>query len=202
MITGDILRAVLLGFADAEEDAPLLDAACNEFEINTPLRQAAFIAQTAHESGGYKAFAENLNYRAAVLTRLWPHRFPASIAESYAHNPEKIANRAYELRMGNGDEASGDGWRYRGRGAIQATGKDNYAAMSAALGLDLVGNPDLLAEPAIAFRSAAWWWKSHNLNALADSESFRHITRVINGGLEGEADRLLLYTRAKKALGV
>jgi putative chitinase len=202
MITSEILHSVIPGLADADEDAPLLDAACNEFEINTPLRQAAFIAQTAHESGRYKAFAENLNYRAAVLTRLWPHRFPASIAESYAHNPEKIANRAYASRMGNGPEESGDGWKYRGRGVMQITGKDNYASIGPALGLDLVANPDLLAEPANAFRSAALWWKTHGLNALADTAQFQKITRIINGGLTGLAERESLYAKAKAALGI
>jgi putative chitinase len=186
----------------ANEFADALNNAMREFSINTPLRQCAFIAQTAHESMGYTAFLENLNYSANALIATWPLRFTKEIAASYARQPQKIANRAYANRIGNGDEASGDGWKYRGRGIIQITGKDNYKACGKVLNLDLVSSPELLEQTLNAFRSGTWFWNSRNLNPLADRDDFTAITKAINGGLNGLADRLKYYARAKSVIGV
>ncbi len=189
-------------FALAQSIEVPLNTAMQEFSINTPLRQAAFIAQTAHESIGYTATKENLNYSAAALTATWPTRFQPEVAAMYARQPEKIANRAYGGRLGNGDEASGDGWRYRGRGIIQITGKSNYRECGAGLGLNLVATPELLEEQSNAFRSGAWFWDSRTLSPLADVGDFLAITKKINGGTNGLADRERYYALAKVALGV
>ncbi len=184
---------------------------CREFEINTPQRIAGFLAQTSHESGGYTMLSENLNYRAATLAACWPNRFavlgpdkkpvkdekgkltPTAVANSIAGKPELIANLVYSGRMGNGPAESGEGWLYRGRGLKQLTGKDNYTRCGAALGLDLVGNPDLLLEPMAAARSAGWFWKANNLSAFADVGDIKGMTKKINGGLIGYEQRQALY---------
>ena len=140
-----------------------------KYNIDTPKRQAAFIGQCMHESGGFKLLSENLNYSAKALMATWPSRFPTEeMANQYARTPEKIANKVYGGRMGNADESSGEGWKYRGRGIKQLTGKENYQRCSDALGVDLVENPDLLLEPKYAALSAGWFWNKHNLNDLAD----------------------------------
>ena len=179
-----------------------LNQAMLEFAINTPLRQAAFIAQTAHESIGFTAFRENLNYSAQALVNTWPRRFTVETAKLYARQPEKIANCAYASRIGNGNEASGDGWRYRGRGMSQVTGRDNYKACGVGLSLDLLSTPELLEQLIHAFRSGAWFWKSRNLNLLADKADFLEITKAINGGTNGQDDRERYYAKAKTALGI
>ena len=183
---------------------------CQEFEINTPQRVAAFLAQTSHESGGYTMLSENLNHKAATLAMCWPNRFavlgadkkpikkdgklvPTAVANSIAGKPELIANLVYSSRMGNGPAESGEGWKYRGRGLKQLTGKDNYARCGAALGLDLVGNPDLLLEPMAAARSAGWFWKANNLSAFADAGDIKGMTKKINGGYIGLEARQALY---------
>ena len=183
---------------------------CVEFEINTPQRIAGFLSQTSHESGGYTMLTENLNYRAATLAACWPNRFavlgadkkpirengklvPTAVANSIAGKPELIANLVYSGRMGNGPAESGEGWLYRGRGLKQLTGKDNYTRCGAALGLDLVGNPDLLLEPMAAARSAGWFWKANNLSAFADANDIKGMTKKINGGLIGYEQRQALY---------
>ena len=186
---------------------PLNDAFA-EWEIDTPQRMAAFLAQIAHESRNLQNLEENLRYSAKRLREVWPKRFPdAATAEAYAGNPEKLANRVYAGRMGNGDEASGDGWKYRGRGLIQLTGRSNYAACKAALDLDVIRTPDLLLEPAGAARSAAWFWSSRGLNQLADHEpgdddeqDFTRITTIINGGKLGLSARLDIWERARETL--
>lgn len=172
-----------------------LQFTCDKFDIDTPERIAGFLAQIGHESGGFRFTSENLNYRAEALTRVWPSRFPPGVAESYAMQPEKIANRAYADRMGNGDEASGDGWKYRGRGLIQLTGKDNYAAFSLDADNEALVNPDLVAEPELAALSAGWFWKKNGLNALADNRDIVGMTRRINGGTNGLDDRQMRYSR-------
>jgi putative chitinase len=177
-----------------------LQFTCDKFEVNTPERIAGFLAQIGHESGGFRFTSENLNYRAEALTRLWPSRFPPGVAESYAMQPEKIANRAYCDRMGNGDEASGDGWKYRGRGLIQLTGKDNYAAFSLDADNEALVNPDLVAEPELAALSAGWFWKKNGLNALADVKDIVGMTRRINGGTNGLDDRQMRYSRLMSVL--
>lgn len=178
-----------------------LQAAMNEFGINTYLREAAFLAQLAHESMELKAWSENLNYSAQGLLKVFPKYFKTSaLANAYARQPQKIASRVYANRMGNGDEASGDGWKYRGRGPIQLTGKSNYTAYGQTLGLDLVGNPDSVATPEVGFRVAAAFWNSNGLNALADRQDFVGITKRINGGTTGLDDRTKFYNRAKQVL--
>jgi putative chitinase len=149
----------------AETWLPAVQMACTEFEINTPLRISAFLAQCAHESGGFTRLVENLNYSAEALIRVWPKRFPSmEVAMRYHRQPEKIANSVYASRMGNGPEASGEGWKYRGRGLKQLTGKDNYQRCGQALALDLVGDPDLLLNPRPAARSAGWFWRNGYLD--------------------------------------
>ena len=161
-----------------------------EYEINTKERVAAFIAQCAHESGGFKFLKENLNYKAPSLRKVFPKYFPDdAIAAQYANKQEKIANRVYASRMGNGDEASGDGWRYCGRGLIQLTGKDNYTNFAKAVGKtvdEVVAYLDTLEG---AIESACWFWKKNNLNAIADSKDMAKATKVINGGDLGLAER-------------
>jgi len=181
--------------AMAEKLAIPLQFVCDKYEINTPERVAGFLAQTGHESGGFRFTSEDLHYRAEALTRVWPTRFPPGIAESYAMQPERIANRAYADRMGNGDEASGDGWKYRGRGLIQLTGKDNYAAFSLDADNEALVNPDLVAEPELAALSAGWFWLRNGLNALADNRDIVGMTRRINGGTNGLDDRQMRYSR-------
>jgi putative chitinase len=199
-VTPTQLQAIVptLSASRATELCVPLVATFQEFGLSTVARRAAFIAQAAHESTGFSTFIENLNYSAGALNRVWPSRFPLAIAAQYARQPERIANRAYANRIGNGDEASGDGWRYRGRGVFQLTGKANYAACGAALRLDLIGHPELLEQPMNAFRSAGWFWNSKVLSPLADMGAFNEITRRINGGYNGLADRLRYWEAAKR----
>jgi len=199
--------------AKIKDPAKWLDpvgATCVEFQINTPQRIAAFLAQTSHESGGYTMLKENLNYKAATLAACWPNRFavlgpdkkpikengknvPTAVANSIAGKPELIANLVYSSRMGNGPAESGEGFLYIGRGIKQLTGKDNYTRCGAALGVDLVGNPDLLLEPIYAARSAGWFWKVNNLSKFADVGDIKGMTKVINGGYIGLEARQALY---------
>ena len=179
----------------AEKWAIPLQFVCDKYEINTPERIAGFLAQVGHESGGLRFTVENLNYRAEALTRVWPSRFPQGVAESYAMQPERIANRAYADRMGNGDEASGDGWAYRGRGLIQLTGKDNYAAFSLEANNEALTKPDLVAEVELAALSAGWFWSRNGLNALADAKDIVGMSRRVNGGTNGLDDRQMRYSR-------
>lgn len=206
------LRAVMphMPQTRAELWLPPLVAATAEFKINTPDRLAAFLAQIAHESAELSRVIESLNYSASGLRRTWPKRFPSDkIAASYARQPQKIANFVYANRMGNGPPSSGDGWRYRGRGPIQNTGKDAYVRLSKALCLPLVEQPELLEQPGPGARAAGWFWLSRGLNQMADvlpgqtaADSlvdFKVITQSINGGLNGLADRLEFWERAKRA---
>jgi putative chitinase len=159
----------------------------------TPVRAAHFFAQTAHETGGFKAFSENLNYSAQGLQGIFGKYFPGTLEESYARNPEKIANRVYADRMGNGNEASGDGWKYRGRGALQLTGKANYEAFAKYLGKpEIVTNPDLVATT-YAFESALFFFDKNKLWDICDKgvskDTILALTKRINGGTHGLADR-------------
>lgn len=201
-ITVAQLRAIVptLTPAKATQYLPFLLQTMSEFGIDTHQRAAAFIAQTAHESGGYSTFIENLNYSALALSKIWPTRFPGAIAAQYANKPEQIANRAYANRLGNGAEASGDGWRYRGRGVIQVTGRTNYQACGQGLGLPLISSPELLEIPLNAFRSAGWYWKSRKCNTYADNGDFVGLTMAINGGTNGLEDRKTYYLRAMAVL--
>ena len=196
---------------------PIIET-CVEFEINTPQRIAAFLAQTSHESGGYTMLTENLNYKAATLAACWPNRFaemgpnkkpkkdtkgaliPTKVALSIEKKPELIANMVYSSRMGNGPPQSGEGWKYRGRGAKQLTGKDNYKRCGEALSVDLLGNPDLLLEPLYAARSAGWFWRVNNLAPLADEGNIKEMTKKINGGYIGLEARQSLYNKIMSAI--
>ena len=203
MITDDELRRILPGLpADKRaEILPNLQAAMDEFDINTRAREAAFIAQIAHESGGLTRFVENLNYSAQRLCQVFPKRFPSlAAAKPFDRNPEKIGNSIYANRLGNGDPASGDGFRYRGRGVIQLTGRSNYREFGKTLGIDLEGDPDTAASPAVAFRTAAAFWKSRGCNELADKGDFKGVTLRINGGLIGLDERMKLFNLAKSVL--
>jgi putative chitinase len=164
-----------------------------EFYKLTPVRAAHFFAQTAHETGGFKLFTENLNYSADGLQKIFGKYFPGNLEESYARNPEKIANRVYASRMGNGDEKSGDGWKFRGRGALQLTGKDNYTAFAQYLGKpEIMTNPDLVATE-FAFESAMFFFDRNKLWTICDGgindAAILALTRRINGGTHGLADR-------------
>jgi len=189
-LTIDILKACLpQGKADRlGMFVEGLNETFEHFEINTPERMAMFIAQTAHESANFSAVEENLNYAAKALLGFWPKKF-AGVADEYARKPEKIANRAYCDRMGNGNEASGEGYKFRGRGLIQLTGKDNYKSCGKALGLDLVADPDQVAKNPVAVLSAGWFWDTRKLNTWADKEDVTTVTKKINGGTIGLADR-------------
>ena len=168
-----------------------LNETFNRFGINTPRQQAAFIGQCGHECGNFRILEENLNYRAETLCKLWPKRFPTlEFAKQYEKNPKKIANSVYSGRMGNRDEASGDGYRFRGRGCIQLTGHANYYHASQALGVDFVMEPDLVSTPVDAALTAGWLWSTHGCNDLAEAGNCVALTKKINGGTIGLDDRV------------
>jgi len=168
-----------------------LNETFQRFDISTPVRQASFIGQCGHECANFKVLEENLNYRAETLMKLWKSRFPTiEIANEYARNPKKIANKVYSSRMGNRDEASGDGYRFRGRGCIQLTGHANYFHAGQACGEDFVMQPDLVATPKYAAMTAGWFWNTHKLNQFADRQDFTLMTKKINGGTIGLDDRI------------
>jgi putative chitinase len=177
-----------------------LNDAMERFKIQGQLRVAAFLAQVGHESGQLRTLVEDLNYSADGLIRTWPKRFSLATATNAARKPEQIANIVYASRLGNGPAVTGDGWRYRGRGLIQVTGWVNYQACGSALGLDLLTKPELLEQPSYAALSAAWFWSSNGLNNLADGGQFEAITRRINGGLNGQPERLKLWAKASSVL--
>ena len=200
-ITQQQLSAMLPGNPYIEHWCEALNKILPNYDISTPARMAAFIAQTAHESGGYTALHENLNYQAASLCRVWPSHFNAGNADQYAHNPERIANRAYSGRMGNGDEASGDGWRFCGRGLIQLTGKSNYQAFADSVQMSIDDVPAYLQTFEGAIQSACFFWENTNLNAVADTGDIEHMTKIINGGTLGLEDRTARYNHALQVLG-
>ena len=184
-----------------EEYIDALNKVLPENGIDTPLRVSHFLAQVIHESGHFKTNVENLNYSASALKSVFKKYFPSDeLANQYARQPEKIANRVYANRMGNGPEASGDGYKYRGRGLIQLTGKNNYTACKDEMKIDIVKNPDLLLVPEYALKSACWFWNKNNLNQYADKDDITTITKRINGGTNGLADREANLKRAKKIL--
>lgn len=198
-----------------------LNNAMEKWSINTPLRIAGFLAQIAHESGHLSRFLENLNYSAEGLARTWPSRYavnpkasikvPNDLAWALHRNPEKIANHTYANRMGNGPVESGDGWRFRGRGPKQITGRDNYMAYaSASKNIDILLNPDLLLRQDIGADAAGWFWHSRNCSPLMDQGNYKAVTIAINGGLIGYEDgnttgfddRVELFDHAKLILAV
>ena len=201
MITPEILKQCLpeASMQTCEIFAEPLAEACENFEINTPQRLAAFIAQIGHESGNLRFVKENLNYSAQGLRKTFPKYFPNDqLAMQYQRNPEAIANRVYANRMGNGPEESGDGWRYRGRGLIQLTGHDNYHKCMTDLEVD---DPEYFETPEGAVYSACWFWDTRNLNAVADPGDIKKMTKIINGGFIGLEDRIKHYQHALHVLG-
>lgn len=199
-VTSSQLHSIMQGSgqrAEAYNDA--LNRAMAEHGINTPQQRAAFLAQLSVESGNLRSTEENLNYSAKRLTQVWPKRFPTiESAEPYAHNPEALANHVYANRLGNGAEASGDGYRYRGRGLIQITGRDNYRKVG------YEDNPDALTDPHIAADTAAQFWSDRNLNTHTDTslnrDQFNVISRTVNGGNNGSQERWDAYQRGLSVL--
>ena len=196
--------------ATAQKWVDAVAAACQEFNINTPQRIAGFLSQCAHESGGFERLQENLNYSADGMAGIWPKRFavlgpdgkpvkkdgknqPNKFALGLHRKPEMIANVVYAARMGNGPIESGDGWKYRGRGLKQLTGKTNYTKCGEGLGIDLVSKPDLLLQPQYAVLSAVWFWVENKCGPLADADDFVGLTKRINGGTIGLEDRTKRY---------
>ena len=172
------------------------------FNLTTNNQKAMFIGQCSHESGNFRLLQENLNYKAATLMKLWPKRFPTlEVANQYAGNARAIANKVYADRMGNRDEASGDGYRFRGKGLVQLTGHSNHFHAGKALGVDFVMQPDLVATPKYAALTAGWFWETHKLNPPADALDYTKVTKIINGGTIGLDDRIKHVQHALAVLG-
>lgn len=187
MVTADQLKRLHIN----PDLAPIFNETFQRWGIDTIAKQAAFIGQCGHECGNFKILEENLNYAAERLMKIWPKRFPTlDSAQPYHRNPRKIANKVYANRMGNRDEASDDGWRFRGSGWLQLTGHDNFFHAGKALGVDFVMNPDLVRTPQYAAQTAGWFWATHDCNRLAASEDWVALTKKINGGTIGLPDRI------------
>ena len=200
MITLEQLQQILPNNPYVEQWHEALTNLLPDYEINTPHRIAAFIAQCSHESGGFTTLKENLNYRAETLRKVFPKYFTDSSAQQFAGQQEAIANRVYANRMGNGPEESGDGYRYCGRGLIQLTGKDNYQNFADSLEMNIEEVPDYLGTFEGALQSACWFWENNNLNQLADSGDFVTMTKRINGGTIGLEDRVARYNHTLQVL--
>jgi len=179
-----------------------LNEAFQKYDISTPVRQAFFVGQCAHESNNFTKLEEGLNYSASRLMAVWPSRFPTlDAATPYANNPEKLANKVYGGRADLGNKEDGDGFKFHGRGCIQLTGRDLYERCGEAIGADLINQPQLLVDPRYAALSAAWFWNKKGLNALADSKDYDTMTKRINGGLLGLDDRKAKIAKAISVLG-
>lgn len=206
LLTSEVMAASLPGLWQPSEWAAALGSATDRFEITSAVRLAAFLAQIAEESDEFRRLIENLDYSTMRLMQVWPQRFPTAItAAPYAHLPQKPANHVYANRLGNRDEASGDGWRFRGRGLLQITGRTNYQAISASLNHDFMNNREDLATTSWPALGAAQFWRSHGLNAVADlgtDASFADLTRVINGAETGLDRRRAYWNRAQAALSI
>jgi putative chitinase len=204
-ITQEQLKQIIPNNPYVEHWCEALNKILPDYEIDTPERVAAFLAQCAHESGGFTALHENLNYRAATLRKVFPKYFPDdATAEQYASQPNKqelIANRVYANRMGNGDEHSGDGFRYCGRGLIQLTGKQNYTKFAESIDTPVDQIPEFLQTFEGAIQSACWFWETNNLNQYADSGDILTMTKRINGGTIGLEDRTKHYNHALEVFG-
>lgn len=197
MVTAEQLTKLHIGV----EWVDALNETFEKFNISTPIQQASFIGQCGHECGQFKVLEENLNYRAETLMKLWKSRFPTiEVANEYARNPKKIANKVYASRMGNRDEASGDGYRFRGRGCIQLTGYANYFHAGNACGVDFHKSPELVATPRYAAMTAGWFWSTHKLNDYANQRDFVGMTKKINGGTIGLEDRIKHINHALEVL--
>jgi putative chitinase len=202
--TEDDLRSIgVTKDTDKWFDALALALPIEGYDINTIERVSAFLSQCMHESAGFKFLEENLNYSKEGLMKVFPRYFPTeALAAQYARKPEEIANRVYANRIGNGDEASGDGWRFRGRGLIQLTGRANYTSFSMdVMGDDtIVNNPEMVSSPEYAVLSACWYWKKNRLNQYADSCDNITLTKRINGGTNGLDDRIKYYNKIRSIL--
>jgi putative chitinase len=199
----EVVRALYPRAAEAHTDqfAERAPALLDRFRINGPTRLEFFLAQIGHESGGLTITTENMNYRAKRIREVWPKRFPTEqSARPYEGNPEHLANAVYAGRMGNGPPESGDGWRYRGRGYIQITGRDGYQSVGDIAELDLVSQPDLAADPENALLVACSFWQWKRLNDLSDSGDFEKVTRRINGGTTGMTDRRAWLNKVRRTL--
>jgi putative chitinase len=206
MITAEQFAHLFPNNPDPESWAESMQEVFPTYEINTPQRVSAFLAQCGHESGGWTTFQENLNYSAQGLCTTFKKYFPTlESATPYARQPEKIANRVYANRMGNGPEESGDGWKYRGRGPIQLTGKSNYMQFAQDMFDDwenLFNNPDWVTEDKdFALMSAIWFWNKNKLNVQADAGDLKLMTKKINGGYLGLDDRIAHYNECINLLG-
>lgn len=199
-----ILTATTLQQMMPRAPRPWLEAMAVELPlagIDTPHEVASFVAQVAHESNELTHLEENLNYSAERLMVVWPKRFPShDIAQRYEHNPERLANYVYANRIGNGDEASGDGWHFHGRGPIQLTGRRNYAACGADIGEELLAVPGLLLLPLPGIRSALWFWRMMNLDEIDDDRDVKAETRRINGGENGLVERQRYFNHCLRIL--
>lgn len=203
MIASPQIKAILPQCLDPSIWADALNVAASQFDFDTPVRMAAFLAQVGHESVQLNRRRENLSYSMRGLMNTWPRRFPTEESTTgYVRNPERLANYVYANRLGNGDSASGDGWKYRGGGLIQLTGRGNYRDAGAALGVPLEDAPQKIELPIVAARSAGWFWQSHGCNELADAGEFEKITETINGPAKlGQKEREALWAKAKAVLG-
>ena len=198
MVNADQLQRLHIG----AEWVDALNETFSRFNITTNNQKAMFIGQCSHESGNFRLLQENLNYKAATLMKLWPKRFPTlEVANQYAGNARAIANKVYADRMGNRDEASGDGYRFRGKGLVQLTGHSNHFHAGKALGVDFVMQPDLVATPKYAALTAGWFWDTHKLNPPADALDYTKVTKIINGGTIGLDDRIKHVQQALAVLG-
>lgn len=208
MITADQFKLLFPNNNKPAVWAAALNAILPKYGIDTPLRIAAFLAQCGHESDGFSDLTENLNYSADALAATWPNRYavdpkakkkvPNELAKRLHRQPEAIANNCYANRLGNGNEATGDGWAHRGRGAIQCTGKGNYINFARATGKPYAGIAAYLETPEGAIESACWYWKNNNLNTQADAGRNDILTRLINGGYNGLVDRNARYAAARQ----
>lgn len=183
-----------------DDDVRFFNEWSDRFCINTPLRVAHFWAQLAHESAGFTHVEENLNYSAEALLRTFPKYFTKEQAQAYANKPVRIASRVYANRLSNGNETSGDGWKFRGRGYIQITGKANYLAYrtSGYCTGDIMAKPELLTKAPGRLKSAMWFWYSRGCNKLADNDDVKGVTKKINGGTNGLANRMYYWRKAKR----
>jgi predicted chitinase len=195
-IVPELLERMGARINDVDAHCATLSREAAIYDIDTRTRLAHFLGQLFHESGYLRHTVENLNYSTEGLLKTFRKYFTPDLARTYARQPERIANRVYALRMGNGDERSCDGWKFRGRGLVQVTGKDNYRALGKWLGVDLLSNPDRVATE-YAAHSAVWFWTVNNLNRWADTDDVTLVTKIINGGTNGLADRIALTNRAK-----
>jgi putative chitinase len=201
-ITESQLNQLIPGNPYLEHWCEALNMILPDYDIDTPQRVSAFLAQCAHESGGFRFLKENLNYQAASLRKVFPKYFPSDeLATAYANKPEMIANRVYGGRMGNSDEHSGDGYKYCGRGLIQLTGKSNYQNFADSIETAVEDIPEFLATFEGAVQSACWFWESNNLNQFADKGDILTMTKRINGGTIGLEDRITHYNHALHIFG-